>query len=125
MANTLSETHRFFRVDPAAYTALTDYVDSSRGYPNETTERGLPLFEWLVHEENGWGLIPIDKWRFTDDDEVVVADAIDAGTVEEIGVDTYVAKREAILNPPPPEPEPEPEEPFDVVLDFLDSIIVP
>ena len=121
MANTLSETHRFFRVDPAAYTALTDYVDSSRGYPNETTERGLPLFEWLVHEENGWGLIPIDKWRFTDDDEVVVADAIDAGTVEEIGVDTYVAKREAILNPPPP-PEPEPEDDFPPL---LDSIIVP
>ena len=120
MANTLSETHRFFRVDPAAYTALTDYVDSSRGYPNETTERGLPLFEWLVKEEDGWGLIPIDKWRFTDEDEVVVADAIDAGTVEEIGVDTYVAKREAILNPPPPEPEPE-----DVVLDFLDFIIEP
>ena len=109
MANTLSETHRFFRVDPAAYTALTDYVDNSRGYPNKTTKRGLPLFEWLVKEEDGWGLIPIDKWRFTDEDEVVGAEAIEDGTVEEIGVDTYVATREAILNPPEPEPE-EPEE---------------
>ena len=109
-------------MDPAAYTALTGYVDASRGYPNETTERGLQLFEDLVHDENGWGLIAIDVWRFNDDDEVVIADAIDAGTVEELDRETYLAKKDAILNPPPPEPEPEPE---DVVLDFLDSIIVP
>ena len=119
------EPYRQFRVDPAAYTALTAYVDSSRGYPNETTERGLQLFEDLVHDEDGWGLIAIDTWRFTEDeDEAVIAAAIEAGTVEELDRETYLAKKDAILNPPPPEPEPElmPHELIDVI---LDSIIVP
>lgn len=106
----MANPYRYFRVDPAAYPALTAYVDTSREYPNETTERGLQLFEDLVHEEDGWGLLPVDTWRFNDDDEVVIADAIAAGTVEELDMETYRAKREAVLSPPIPEPEPEPPE---------------
>jgi hypothetical protein len=102
---------RYFRVEPDAYEALTQYVDTSRGFPNETTQRGLQLFEWLPHEEDGWGIIAIDGWRFVEDDEVVITAAIEAGTVEELDRETYWAKRNALRNPPEPEPE-EPEEPL-------------
>ena len=106
----MTSTHRFFRVEPTSYLGLTSYVDSSRGYPTETTDRGLPLFEWLLHEEEtGWGLIAIDKWRFTDDDEVVITKAINDGVVEEITEESYDIIRDGILNPPEPEPEPEPD----------------
>jgi len=103
-------THRFFRVKPTAYSSLTSYVDSSRGYPTSTTDRGLPLFDWLLHEEEtGWGILPIDKWRFNEEDEAVVAKAIADGVVEEITEEAYDTIRDGILNPPEPEPEPEPE----------------
>ena len=104
----MASTHRFFRVEPTAYAGLTSYVDTSRGYPPATTDRGLPLFEWLLHEEaTGWGIIPIDKWRFTDEDETVVAKAIADGDVEEITEESYDTIRDGILNPPLHEPEPE------------------
>ena len=109
--------YRYFRVDPDAYAALTDHVDISRGYPNETTERGLQLFEDLLHEEDGWGLIAIDVWRFTEDDDAVISAAVEAGTVEELDVEVYRAKRDAIINPTLPEPEPEPDWP-----DWLDGL---
>ena len=113
----MASTHRFFRVEPDSFLGLTSYVDSSRGYPTATTDRGLPLFDWLLHEEDtGWGIIPIDKGRFTDEDETVVAKAIADGVVEEITEEAYDAIRDGILNPPEPEPEPEPPEPPFVLL---------
>ena len=105
----MTSTHRFFRVEPTAYLGLTSYVDSSRGYPTATTDRGLPLFDWLLHEEDtGWGIIPIDKWRFNEEDETVVAKAIADGVVEEITEEAYDTIRKGILDPEP-EPEREPE----------------
>ena len=109
----MASTHRFFRVEPDSYLGLTSYVDSSRGYPTETTDRGLPLFEWLLHEEEtGWGIVPIDKWRFNEEDETVVAKAIADGVIEEITEEAYDTIRKGILDPEPePEPEPDPPEP--------------
>ena len=99
----MTSTHRFFRVEPTAYVGLTSYVDTSRGYPTANTYRGLPLFDWLLHEEDtGWGIIPIDKWRFTDEDETVVAKAIEDGVVEEITEEAYNIIREGILDLPLP-----------------------
>jgi len=105
----MTSTHRFFRVEPDSYLELTSYVDTSRGYPTDTTDRGLPLFEWLLHEEEtGWGILPIDKWRFNEEDETVVAKAIADGVVEEITEEAYDTIRDGILHPPEPEPEEEP-----------------
>ena len=105
----MTSTHRFFRVDPDSYLGLTSYVDTSRGYPTDTTDRGLPLFDWLLHEEEtGWGILPIDKWRFNEEDETVVAKAIADGVVEEITEEAYDTIRDGILHPPEPEPEEEP-----------------
>tara|TARA_R110000824_G_scaffold252206_1_gene440942 strand:+ start:2944 stop:3117 length:174 start_codon:yes stop_codon:yes gene_type:complete len=57
----------------------------------------------LLHEEDtGWGIIPIDKWRFTDEDETVVAKAIEDGVVEEITEEAYNIIREGILDLPLP-----------------------
>ena len=106
----MASTHRFFRVEPDSYLGLTSYVDTSRGYPTDTTDRGLPLFDWLLHEEEtGWGILPIDKWRFNEEDETVVAKAIADGVVEEITEEAYDTIRDGILHPPEPEPEPEPD----------------
>ena len=106
----MTSTHRFFRVDPDSYLGLTSYVDTSRGYPTDTTDRGLPLFDWLLHEEEtGWGILPIDKWRFNEEDETVVAKAIADGVVEEITEEAYDTIRDGILHPPEPDPEPEPD----------------
>ena len=109
----MTSTHRFFRVEPASYLGLTSYVDTSRGYPTDTTDRGLPLFDWLLHEEEtGWGIVPIDKWRFNEEDETVVAKAIADGVIEEITEEAYDTIRKGILDPEPePEPEPDPPEP--------------
>ena len=94
-------SHRYFRVDPAHYSTYTDYVDEDRGYPIGGTHRGLPLFGDLVQDPStGWGLLPIDSWRFTDEDEVVVAQAISAGAAEEISAETYQTELDAIRNPP-------------------------
>ena len=113
------EPYRQFRVDPAAYTALPAYVDPSRGYPNEHAERGLQLFEDLIHDEDGWGLIAIDTWRFAEDgDEAVIAAAIEAGTVEELDRETYLAKKDAILHPPEPEEEEEDPLPHELLFDL-------
>ena len=105
-------THRYFRVDPAHYSTYTDYVNESRGYPIAGTLRGLPGFPDLVQEPStGWGLCPIDSWRITDEDEVVIAQAISSGAAEEISEEAYQTELDAIRNPPnPPEP-PEPPEP--------------
>jgi len=101
-------THRFFRVDPDHYSTYTDYVDESRGYPVAGTLRGLPLFPDLVQEPStGWGLCPIDSWRITDEDEVVIAQAISSEAAEEISEEDYQAILDAIRNPPEPDP-PEP-----------------
>ena len=109
----MTSTHRFFRVEPASYLGLTSYVDTSRGYPTDTTDRGLPLFDWLLHEEEtGWGIVPIDKWRFNEEDETVVAKAIADGVIEEITEEAHDTIRKGILDPvtePEPEPEPEPD----------------
>ena len=109
----MTSTHRFFRVEPTAYLGLTSYVDSSRGYPTDTTDRGLPLFDWLLHEEEtGWGILPIDKWRFNEEDETVVAKAIAGGVVEEITEEAYDTIRDGILHPPEPEEELDPYPPW-------------
>lgn len=100
-------THRYFRIGPEAYSGVTSYVDTSRGYPNETTQRGLQLFEDLPKDESdGWGLIAIDVWRFNDDDQVVFADLIADGDAEELEKSVWMEK----AFPPPPEPEPYPED---------------
>jgi len=118
-------THRFFRIDPAVYTSLTDYVDTSRGYPNERTTRGLPLFEWLLHDEDGWGLLAIDKWRFVSSDEAVVTGAIDDGTVEEITTADYLVKRAAIFATPVPVPPDDRPVPPEAILVPPEAIPVP
>ena len=102
-------TYRFFRAESTAYSALASYVDTSRGYPNDTIDRGLPLFDWLLHEEeSGWGIKAIGSWRFTGEDDIVVAEAIAQGGVEELSEEEYNTIRNNILDPPEPEPEEEP-----------------
>ncbi|MBK1835014.1 hypothetical protein [Roseibacillus ishigakijimensis] len=82
---------RFFAVSPEAYPALCAQIDESRGYPHgegtsAVTVRGLPLPEDLATANDGSGrlLISIDGWRFTAADDVLVADAIEAGAVVEL-----------------------------------------
>ena len=107
----MTSTYRFFRAESTSYSALASYVDTSRGYPNDTIDRGLPLFDWLIHEEEtGWGIKAIGSWRFTEEDDEMVAQAIAAGGVEELSEESYNVIQDGMLNPPEPEPEPEPEE---------------
>jgi len=103
----MQSPHRYFRINPEAYSGVASYVDTSRSYPNETTERGLQLFEDLPKDESdGWGLIAIDIWRFDDDDQVVVADLIANGNAEELSKEDWEQK----AFPASPEPEPDPED---------------
>jgi len=102
----MAANYRFFRAESTSYSALTSYVDTSRGYPNDTIDRGLPLFDWLLHEEEtGWGIKAIGSWRFTEEDDEMVAQAIAAGGVEELSEESYNVIQDGILNPPEPEPE--------------------
>ena len=98
---------RYFKISAGVYSGVESYVNTSRSYPNEKTERGLQLFEDLPRDESdGWGLIAIDIWRFNDDDQVVVADLIANGNAEELEKSVWMEK----AFPPPPVPEPEPED---------------
>ena len=102
----MAANYRFFRAESTSYSALTSYVDTSRGYPNDTIDRGLPLFDWLLREEEtGWGIKAIGSWRFTEEDDEMVAQAIAAGGVEELSEESYNVIQDGILNPPEPEPE--------------------
>ena len=87
----MDKTHRYFKCDQATYTQLAAAVDQSRGYPHgagtrAVTLRGLPTFDELelANDDSGRGLIAIDKWRFTPDDEAMLAPAIQAGLIEEL-----------------------------------------
>ena len=87
----IDQTHRFFKCDPATYTQLAAAVDQSRSYPHgvgtrAVTLRGLPTFDELelANDNSGRGLIAIDKWRFTPDDDELIAPAIGAGLIEEL-----------------------------------------
>ena len=103
----MAAAYRFFRAESTSYSALASYVDTSRGYPNDTIDRGLPLFDWLLHEEeSGWGIKAIGSWRFTVEDDIVVAEAIAQGGVEELSEEEYNTIRNNILDPPEPEPDP-------------------
>lgn len=87
----IDQTHRYFKCDKATYEQLSAAVDQSRGYPRgvgskAVTLRGLPPFGelTLANDNSGRGLIAIDKWRFTPDDEAMLAPAIQAGLIEEL-----------------------------------------
>ena len=86
-----NETHRYFKCDQATYEQLSDAVDQSRGYPRglgtrAVTLRGLPPFDDLdlANDSSGRGLIAIDKWRFTPQDDELLEPAIQAGLIEEL-----------------------------------------
>ena len=90
------DTHRFFKCDQVTYTQLAAAVDQSRGYPKgvgskAVTLRGLPPFDDLdlANDDSGRGLIAIDKWRFTPDDEEMLAPAIQAGLIEELTAEDF------------------------------------
>jgi hypothetical protein len=67
---------RFYVCAPETYTALAAAVDASRGYPKQHTKRGLPPVEELPDATDGSGkLVAIDCWRFTSQDDVMLAGA--------------------------------------------------
>ena len=69
---------RYYVVQPDVYTGLSAAVDADRGYPNKqgTTLRGLPPVENLAEATDGSGsLIAIDCWRFTANDDALLAGA--------------------------------------------------
>ncbi len=104
--------HRYFKVSAEAYPGVESYVNTSRSYPNETTQRGLQLFDNLPKDESdGWGLIAIDDWRFDAEDQVVIADLVASGKAEEMEQGAWMAK--VFPDPPEPEPEPDPDPPTD------------
>lgn len=91
-----NETHRFFRLlDKSVYLALTQHVDSTRGYPDgKGTERGLPPWDelFLDAEEPPARLYVLDRWRFRDEDTQPLQSAIEAGAVQEIDLDEYLRR---------------------------------
>ena len=93
--------HRYFRVKSEVYPSITSHVDETRGYPDETTQRGLQPFEELPKDEDGWGLIAIDDWRFQEEDEEIVDGLLQTNAAEELTREVYTLLRY------PPEPEPE------------------
>ncbi len=101
----MQSPHRYFKVSAQAYPGVEAYVKNSRGYPNETTERGLQLFDELPKDtSDGWGLIAIDDWRFDAEDQVVIADLVANGNAEEMEKGAWMEK--AFPNPLEPEPDP-------------------
>lgn len=100
--------HRYFKVSAEAYSGVENYVNTSRSYPTETTQRGLQVFDDLPKDKSdGWGLIAIDDWRFDSEDEVVIADLVTSGKAGEMEKGAWMSK----AFPDPPEPEPEPDFP--------------
>ena len=95
--------HRYFRVKAEVYPSITSHVDTTRGYPDETTQRGLQPFDELPKDEDGWGLIAIDEWRFQEEDNALIDNVLEAGAAEELTREAYFSLRY------PPEPEPEPD----------------
>jgi len=97
------ETHRYFVCEAATYTQLASAVDQSRGYPHgvgtrAVTLRGLPPFDelTLANDDSERGLIAIDKWRFTPEDDELIAPAIQAGLIEELTKEEFDELRESL-----------------------------
>jgi hypothetical protein len=96
--------HRYFRVKSEVYPSITAHVDTTRGYPDETTQRGLQPFQELPKDADGWGLIAIDNWRFQEEDNALINTVLDEGAADELTREEY----ENLRYPPEPDPEPEP-----------------
>ena len=83
---------RYYIVQPDVYVALSAGVDQSRGYPNQTTLRGLPPVEQLAEAVDGSGLmIAIDCWRFNATDDQMLEAPLADGTIEEVAEQTYLS----------------------------------
>jgi hypothetical protein len=91
-----NDTHRFFEIfDRNVYDMLSSHVDVSRGYPDGAgTVKGLPHWDDLfANPETGTSkLYCLDRWRFTADDNALLQPVIDDGAINEIDLDTYLAK---------------------------------
>jgi hypothetical protein len=77
---------RYYLATPQAYEDISNYVDSSRGYPRALTHRGLPEINSVPDANDGSGkkIIAIDCWRINQDDDAVLADPIAAGAIKEL-----------------------------------------
>ena len=83
---------RYYVCQPDVYTGLVAAVDQSRGYPNPNTLTGLPPVEQLADATDGSGkLIAIDCWRFTEADDQMLERPLDAGTIEELTLQTFLS----------------------------------
>jgi hypothetical protein len=62
------------------------------------TLRGLPPFDelTLANDDSERGLIAIDKWRFTPEDDELIAPAIQAGLIEELTKEEFDELRESL-----------------------------
>lgn len=89
---------RHYICDPTTYTQLAAGVDQTRGYPlgdpsPAVTLRGVPPVEELPVANNGSGkvLISLECWRFTEQDDIMIAPAIQAGLITELTHAEYSA----------------------------------
>jgi hypothetical protein len=88
-----NETHRFFLVkDKDLYESINTQLDISRGFPNENTTRSLTPWEGLIKDADGYGLVVIDKWRFTADDEAKLSLLIENGFIIELSLLEFFEK---------------------------------
>lgn len=79
----------FWKVLPIAYPGLSDQVDVVRGWPDDTTERALPLMEDCPKAPNGDVLISAETDRVKKEDQVMIDQAISDGYVTELTSSEY------------------------------------
>lgn len=75
-------THRFFLFTSRAYDAYATYYDTSRGFPQGRTERGLPLFTNL-EKVGERGLVALKRETLTNEDQTKISASIGAGAADE------------------------------------------
>ena len=96
------ETHRFYRFsNQTSYEALTAASDAARGFPNDTAERWLPVWDELfVDPETQTDRLYCIKRR-----NIIDSDDFTGEGITEIDLETYLERLH--WEEPPVEPEEE------------------